>query len=278
MRKHTNTLSHFRKNLTQIEKMRVASQYAAQVLTMIEPHVKAGILTEKLDEICHDYITQELKARPACLGYQGFPKSICTSINHVICHGVPGKKKLKNGDIINIDVTVEKDGFIGDTSRMFIVGKKPSAAAKKVCQVAQECLYLGIQLAKPGNNINAIGKIIEQHATANHCSTVHEFCGHGIGQVMHENGFQVLHYDQQQSPGQLLEPGLTFTIEPMINLGSRHIKQLPDGWTVVTKDHTLSAQWEHTILIKEEGAPEILTLRADENIEDIFSITAKTLV
>ena len=266
------TLNPFIKNAEQIEKMKKASKLAAQVLMMIEPYVIAGKTTDELYSICYQYIINELEARPGCLGYQGYPKSICTSVNQVICHGIPGKKRLKNGDIVNIDVTVEKDGFIGDTSRMYLVGNKVTPLAKKLCQVAQECLYLGIQQVKPGVDVRIIGDIIEKHAKKNHCSTVHEFCGHGVGSVMHEEGFQVLHYLDETSQELILKPGLTFTIEPMINSGSRHIKNLPDGWTVVTKDHSLSAQWEHTLLVTETGV-EILTLRNDENLDHIFSVT-----
>ncbi len=264
-----DTLERFIKTSEEIERMRVSSRLASDVLTMIEPYVKAGVTTEYLDSICHDYIINHQKARPGCLGYQNYPKSICTSINHVICHGIPSKKRLKNGDIINIDVTVEKDGFIGDTSRMYLVGNKVSPLAKKLCHVAQQCLYLGIRMVKPGLDIRLIGKEIEKYAHENHCSSVHEFCGHGVGKSMHEPGFQVLHFFDPQSPEKVLYPGLTFTIEPMINAGSRHIKALPDDWTIVTKDHSLSAQWEHTLLVTETGC-EILSLREDENLDEIF--------
>jgi methionyl aminopeptidase len=250
------------KNPSEIEKMRVAGHLAAEVLTMIEPHVKAGITTDELDQICHDYIVNKQDAIPAPLNYHGFPKSICTSVNHVICHGIPGKKKLKDGDIINIDVTVIKDGFHGDTSKMFHVGNT-SILAKRLCDNAREAMLLGISLVKPGIRLGDIGHIIQQHAEGQSFSIVREYCGHGIGRVFHEEP-QVLHYGTPGT-GLVLEEGMTFTIEPMVNAGKRHIKQLPDGWTVVTKDRSLSAQWEHTILVTADGH-EILTRREDEVI------------
>lgn len=250
------------KNPSEIEKMRVAGRLAAEVLTMIEPHVKPGITTDELDQICHDYIVNEQDAVPAPLNYHGFPKSICTSVNHVICHGIPGKKKLKDGDIINIDITVIKDGFHGDTSKMFHVGKT-SILAKRLCDNAREAMLLGIGIVKPGIKLGDIGHIIQQHAEGQSFSIVREYCGHGIGRVFHEEP-QVLHYGSPDT-GLVLEEGMTFTIEPMVNAGKRHIKQLPDGWTVVTKDRSLSAQWEHTILVTADGH-EILTLREDEVI------------
>lgn len=248
------------KNPEQIEKMRVAGRLAAQVLEMIEPHVQIGITTDELNTICHDYIVNELDCIPAPLNYHGFPKSICTSVNHVVCHGIPGKKKLKDGDIINIDITVIKDGFHGDTSKMFLLGK-PSIKAKHICKIAHECLQIGIEQVKPGATLGDIGAAIQQHAESNRCSIVREYCGHGIGQVFHEEP-QVLHYGQQGTGVELI-PGMTFTIEPMVNIGKRHVKLLPDQWTVVTKDHSLSAQWEHTLLVTDTGV-EILTLRNDE--------------
>ncbi len=244
----------------EIEKMRVAGRLAAEVLEMIEPHVKAGITTLELDKICHDYIVNEQKAVPAPLDYHGFPNSICTSLNHVICHGIPNEKRLKNGDMINIDITVIKDGYHGDTSKMFFVGE-PSIKARRLARVAQECLYIGIELVKPGIHLGDIGHAIQQHAEASNYSVVREYCGHGIGTQFHEEP-QVLHYGNPGT-GLVLEAGMTFTIEPMINEGKRQVKLLKDGWTVVTKDRTLSAQWEHTLLVTDSGH-EILTLRQEE--------------
>ncbi len=244
----------------QIEKMRSAGAYAAQVLEMIEPHVKPGVTTGELDKICHEFMVNEQKVIPAPLNYKGFPKSICTSVNHVICHGIPSDKKtLKKGDIINVDITVIKDGFHGDTSKMFIVGDG-SIQAQRLIKTTQECLYLGISKVKPGAKLDEIGAVIQQHAESNRYSVVREYCGHGIGEGFHEEP-QVLHYKNES--GVVLEPGMTFTIEPMINAGKRHTKLLPDKWTVVTKDHKLSAQWEHTILVTETGY-EVLTLREEE--------------
>ncbi|MBK8970206.1 MAG: type I methionyl aminopeptidase [Hahellaceae bacterium] len=244
-----------------IEKMRIAGRMAAEVLEMIGDYVKPGVSTEDLDKICHDHIVMVQKAIPACLGYKGYPKSICTSVNHVICHGIPSPKKiLKVGDIVNIDVTVIYEGFHGDTSKMFFVGK-PSIAAERLVRITQECMYIGIDMVKPGVRLGDIGHAIQQHAESNHYSVVREYCGHGIGRVFHEEP-QVMHYGTPGT-GMTLKEGMTFTIEPMINQGVRHSKLLPDGWTVVTKDHKLSAQWEHTILVTATGH-EILTLRADE--------------
>jgi methionyl aminopeptidase len=245
----------------EIAKMRVAGRLAAEVLEMIEEHVVAGISTAELDRICHDYIVNTQKAIPAPLNYKGFPKSICTSVNHVICHGIPTEKKiLKNGDIINIDITVIKDGYHGDTSKMFFIGQ-PSIAAERLCKITQECLYKGIRLVKPGTRLGDIGEVIQKHAESNYYSVVREYCGHGIGAVFHEEP-QVMHYGKAGT-GMVLKEGMTFTIEPMINQGKRHCKLLPDDWTVVTKDHKLSAQWEHTILVTADGF-EILTLREEE--------------
>ncbi len=240
----------------QIEKMRVAGHLAADVLKMIEPHVKAGITTGELDRICHDYIVNEQKAIPAPLNYRGFPKSICTSVNHVICHGIPGDKKLKDGDIVNIDVTVIKDGWHGDTSRMFTVGK-PSIRAQRLIDVTYEAMKLGIEMVKPGVRLGDIGHAIQQYVEKNRFSIVREYCGHGIGQTFHEEP-QVLHYGTPGT-GLMLETGMTFTIEPMVNAGKRFSKLLPDGWTVVTKDRSLSAQWEHTLAVTDDGF-EVLTL------------------
>jgi methionyl aminopeptidase len=241
--------------------MRVAGQLAADVLMMITPHVKAGITTDELNQICHDYIVNEQKAVPAPLNYHGFPKSVCTSVNHVICHGIPGEKKLKDGDIINIDVTVIKDGYHGDTSKMFHVGKT-SILAERLCRVARESMLVGINMVKPGVRLGDIGHAIQQHAEKENFSVVREYCGHGIGTVFHEEP-QVLHYGTPGT-GMELKEGMTFTIEPMINAGKRHVRQLPDGWTVVTKDRSLSAQWEHTILVTDNGY-EVLTKRSEED-------------
>ena len=248
------------KTAEEIEKMRVAGKLAADVLTMIEPHVVAGITTDELNTICHDYIVNEQKAIPAPLNYHGFPKSICTSVNHVICHGIPSDKKLKDGDIINIDITVIKDGYHGNTSKMFHVGKT-SILAQRLSRVSRECMLIGIEMVKPGIKLGDIGHAIQQHAENEHFSVVREYCGHGIGQVFHEEP-QVLHYGMPDT-GMTLQTGMTFTIEPMINAGKRQVRQLPDGWTVVTKDRSLSAQWEHTILVTDDGH-EILTLRDEE--------------
>ncbi|MCK5902548.1 MAG: type I methionyl aminopeptidase [Cocleimonas sp.] len=248
------------KNKEQINKMRIAGKLAADVLIMIAPYVKAGITTNTLDKICHDYIIDVQDAIPAPLNYHGFPKSICTSVNHQVCHGIPSEKKLKKGDIINIDITVIKDGFHGDTSQMFFIGK-PNVAAKRICNLAQEALYIGIKKVKPGAYLGDIGQAVQVFAESNHCSVVREYCGHGIGEAFHEEP-QVLHYGKAGT-GVRLEEGMTFTIEPMINIGKRHVRQLPDKWTVVTKDHSLSAQWEHTLLVTKTGV-EILTLREGE--------------
>lgn len=246
----------------EIAKMRVAGRLAAEVLEMIEPHVQAGITTDELNQICHDYIVNEQQAVPAPLNYHGFPKSICTSVNHVICHGIPGNKKLKDGDIINIDITVIKDGYHGDTSKMFYIGQ-PSILAERLSRTARESMLVGIKMVKPGVTLGDIGHAIQSYAEKERFSVVREYCGHGIGKVFHEEP-QVLHYGNPGT-GLAIEAGMTFTIEPMINAGKRHVKQLPDGWTVVTKDRSLSAQWEHTILVTDDGY-EILTLRNDEVI------------
>jgi methionyl aminopeptidase len=250
------------KTTAEIEKMRVAGRLASDVLTMIEPHVVAGISTDELDKICHDYIVDVQQAIPAPLNYHGFPKSICTSVNHVICHGIPSDKKLKDSDIINIDITVIRDGYHGDTSKMFHVGKT-SILAQRLCTNAREAMLIGIAMVKPGIQLGDIGHAIQVHAEAQNFSIVQEYCGHGIGLGFHEEP-QVLHYGTPGT-GLVLEAGMTFTIEPMVNAGKRHIKQLPDNWTVVTKDRSLSAQWEHTILVTKTGH-EILTLRKDEVI------------
>lgn len=244
----------------EIEKMRLAGRLAAEVLEMIGPYVRENITTDELNLICHDYIVNVQKAIPAPLNYNGFPKSICTSVNHQVCHGIPGPRKLKAGDIVNIDVTVLKDDYHGDTSKMFVIGK-PSILADRLIKVTHECLYLGIGEVKPGGHFGDIGEVIQKHAEKNHFSVVREYCGHGIGRIFHEPP-NVLHYGEKGTSEELL-PGMTFTIEPMINAGKRHVKLLPDRWTVVTKDHSLSAQWEHTLLVTETGV-EVLTKRKEE--------------
>ncbi|KKL00086.1 type I methionyl aminopeptidase [Rheinheimera mesophila] len=256
------------KTADQIEKMRVAGKLAAEVLEMIEPYVKAGVTTEELNTICHNYIVNVQQAIPAPLNYHGFPKSICTSVNQVICHGIPSpEKKLKDGDIINIDITVIKDGYHGDTSKMFVIGK-PSIMAERLIRVTQECLYKGIRKVKNGARLGDIGFVIQQHAEQHSYSVVREYCGHGIGEVFHEDP-QVLHYGRPGT-GDTLKTGMCLTIEPMINAGERHSKLLKDGWTVVTKDRSLSAQFEHTIVVTDTGC-EILTLRSDDTIERIVT-------
>ena len=236
--------------------MRVAGRLAAGVLDMIEPHVQVGVTTEELDRLCHDYIVDELGAIPAPLNYRGFPKSVCTSLNHQVCHGIPGPRKLKKGDILNIDVTIIKDGFHGDTSRMFFAGE-PSRNARRVCEVAYGAMVAGIHAVAPGARLGDVGHAIQAYAERHHCSIVREYCGHGIGRGFHEEP-QVLHYGKPGT-GLELEPGMTFTIEPMVNAGKRHVKVLADQWTVVTKDHSLSAQWEHTVAVTGDGC-EVLTL------------------
>jgi methionyl aminopeptidase len=241
--------------------MRVAGRLASEVLDFITPHVKAGVTTEELDALCHGYMVREQKTVPAPLnyappGYPPYPKSVCTSVNHVVCHGVPGNKRLKAGDIVNIDVTVIKDGFHGDTSRMFYVGE-PSIQARRLVDVTYECMWLGIRAVRPGAYLGDIGHAIQSHAELHGFSVVREFCGHGIGRRFHEEP-QVLHYGRPGT-GLKLQPGMTFTVEPMINAGKAGIRQLGDGWTIVTKDHSLSAQWEHTVLVT-SGGYEVLTL------------------
>lgn len=250
------------KTTEEIEKMRTAGRLAAEVLEMIEPHVKAGADTDELDRICHDFMVNQQHTVPAPLNYRGFPKSICTSLNHQVCHGIPGERKLKSGDMLNIDITVIKDGFHGDTSMIFFVGE-PSVIARRVARVSYESMVIGIRMVKPGIRLGDIGHAIQRHAESNRYSVVREYCGHGIGRGFHEDP-QVLHYGRPDT-GMVLEPGMTFTIEPMINVGKRHTKVLADGWTVVTKDHSLSAQWEHTILVTDSGY-EVLTLRKGEII------------
>ena len=247
----------------EIAKMRIAGQLASETLEMIGEHVRPGISTGELDRICHDHIVNVQKAIPAPLNYNGFPKSICTSLNHVICHGIPSDSKiLKSGDILNIDVTVKKDGYHGDTSKMFLVGEV-APHARRLVQVTQECLYQAIDILKPGTTLGDIGHIIQRHAESNHYSVVREYCGHGIGAVFHDEP-QVLHYGKPGT-GLELREGMTFTIEPMINAGSRYTKlNKADGWTVTTKDRRLSAQWEHTLLITADGC-EVLTRRSEES-------------
>ncbi|TVZ38334.1 methionyl aminopeptidase [Alteromonadaceae bacterium 2753L.S.0a.02] len=250
------------KTAEDIEKMRIAGRKAAEVLEMIEPHVVAGITTAELDRICHDYIVSVQSAIPAPLNYKGFPKSICTSVNHVVCHGIPSeKKKLKSGDIINIDITVIVDGYHGDTSKMFLVGAV-APHAERLCKITQECLYKGIKVVKPGARLGDIGAVIQQHAEKNHYSVVREYCGHGIGKVFHEEP-QVLHYGVA-GKGMELKEGMTFTIEPMINAGKYQTKLKGDGWTVETRDGRLSAQWEHTLAVTKDGV-EVLTARNEES-------------
>lgn len=247
----------------EFKKMRVAGRLAAQVLEMIEPYVVAGVTTDELNTICHRYITETQKAIPAPLNYRGFPKSICTSVNHVVCHGIPNDKPLRTGDIVNIDITVIKDEYHGDTSKMFIVGDV-APYAKKLITVTQECLYLAIRMIKPGvTRFGDIGAVIQAHAEKNRYSVVREYCGHGIGKIFHEDP-HVLHYGTPGT-GEVIQPGMTFTIEPMINLGKRDVKLLGDEWTVITRDHKLSAQWEHTIGITENGV-EVFTQREEERI------------
>jgi methionyl aminopeptidase len=251
------------KTAADVEGMRVAGRLAAEVLDMLTPHVKPGVTTEQLDKLAHDHIVNVQQAVPAPLnyappGYTPYPKSICTSINHQVCHGIPNDKPLKNGDIVNIDVTVIKDGWHGDTSRMFIVGEG-SIAAKRLCQITYEAMWKGIVKVRPGIRLGDIGHAIQTFAEHNGFSVVREFCGHGIGQKFHEEP-QVLHYGR---PGTLEEvvPGMVFTIEPMINAGKREIRETGDGWTIVTRDRSLSAQWEHTVLVTDTGY-EVLTLSA----------------
>ncbi|MCD8542392.1 MAG: type I methionyl aminopeptidase [Gammaproteobacteria bacterium] len=248
------------KTADEIQKMRVAGRLAAEVLDFITPHVKVGVTTSELDTLCHDYIVYQQKAIPACIGYRGYQHTTCTSVNHQVCHGIPSDKKLKNGDIINIDLVVRKDGYHGDTSKMFIVGKG-SVLAQRLVQVTQECLYKAIKMVKPGGRVGDIGAIIQEHAEAHRFSVVRDFCGHGIGSGMHEEP-NILHYGKSNT-GITLQAGMIFTIEPMINAGKAETKVLLDGWTAVTKDHSLSAQWEHTILVTESGY-EVLTQRDEE--------------
>ena len=252
------------KTPTDIEKMRVAGRLAGEVLDFITEHVRPGVTTNELDRLCHRYMVDVQGTIPAPLnyappGYKPYPKSICTSVNHQVCHGIPSEKTLKKGDIVNLDITVIKDGYHGDTSRMFVVGGEASILAKRLCTVTHECLWLGIGQVRPGARLGDIGHAIQQHAHKHGFTVVREFCGHGIGRKFHEEP-QVLHYGRPGT-GIELEPGMTFTIEPMINAGKATISELPDGWTIITKDRSLSAQWEHTILVTDSGF-EVLTLSA----------------
>jgi methionyl aminopeptidase len=261
------------KTADEIAKMREAGRLAAEVLDMIAPHITAGVTTGALDRICHDYIVNQQRATPAPLNYKGFPKSICTSVNHQVCHGIPGEKTLKKGDIVNVDVTVIKDGYHGDTSRMYFVGE-PSIQARRLVQVTRECMYLGIEQVRPGARLGDIGYAIQTHAERHGFSVVREYCGHGIGREFHEDP-QVLHYGRPHT-GMALVPGLIFTVEPMINAGRPEVKLLPDNWTVVTRDHSLSAQWEHTVLVTETGY-EILTQSANSASESTSPPLAREL-
>jgi methionyl aminopeptidase len=254
------------KTPAEIEKMRIAGRLAADVLEMIVPHVKEGVTTQELDTICHNYIVDVQEAIPAPLNYHGFPKSICTSVNHVICHGIPNDKPLKDGDIINIDITVIKDGYHGDTSKMFYIGT-PNVQGKRLSEVAQESLYRSIKMVKPGARLGDIGAAIQKYAESFKYSIVREYCGHGIGAGFHEEP-QVMHYGKAGT-GEVLKAGMCFTIEPMVNAGKRQCKVLKDNWTVVTKDRSLSAQWEHTLLVTDNGV-EILTLRNDDKIDRVI--------
>lgn len=240
--------------------MRISGRLAADVLDMVGEFVRPGVSTAELDRICHDHIVNVQQAIPAPLNYRGFPKSICTSVNHVVCHGIPGERVLRNGDIVNIDITVIKNGLHGDTSRMFHVGK-PSVQGKRVAKVAYDAMWLGIRQVRPGARLGDIGHAIQTHVESQRCSVVREYCGHGIGHGFHEDP-QVLHYGRPGT-GVELRTGMTFTVEPMVNIGKRHVRLLPDGWTVVTKDHSLSAQWEHTVLVTATGH-EVLTIGAEE--------------
>ena len=246
-----------------IAQMRIAGRLAAEVLQMITPYVKAGVTTEALDKLCHDHIVGVQQAIPANIGYRGFPKTVCTSVNNVICHGIPSEAKvLKDGDIVNIDVTVIKDGWHGDTSRMYIVGT-PSVMAQRLVDVTREAMFRGIRAVRPGATLGDVGAAIQTYAESERFSVVREYCGHGIGRVYHDDP-QVLHYGRA-GEGMVLQPGMTFTIEPMINEGQRHTKVLPDDWTVVTKERKLSAQWEHTVLVSDDGVEILTRLPGDDN-------------
>ncbi|MDE3932515.1 type I methionyl aminopeptidase [Glaesserella parasuis] len=252
----------------EIEKLRIACKLASDVLVMIEPYVKEGISTGELDRICHEYIEQVQKAIPACLGYHGYPKATCISLNEVVCHGIPNpEKKLKKGDILNIDVTVMKDGYYGDNSKMYAVGV-PTIKDKRLLEVTQECLYIGLCAVKPGIRLNQIGKAIQQFAEKEGFSVVREYCGHGIGDQFHCEP-QVLHYFSDDG-GVVLQEGMVFTIEPMINAGKKEIRLMGDGWTVKTKDRSHSAQYEHQIVVTKDGC-EVMTIRDEEIFEGRIS-------
>lgn len=246
------------KSAEEQQQMREAGRLAADVLDMIGEHVVPGVTTEELDRICHEYIVNVQRCVPANLNYRGFPKTICTSVNHVVCHGIPNDRRLKAGDIVNIDVTVIRDGWHGDTSRMYFVGKPPTHA-QRLAQVCFDAMWRGIRTVRPGAHLGDIGHAIQTYVEAQNYSVVREYCGHGIGRIYHEDP-QVLHYGEPGTGLQLV-PGMTFTVEPMVNAGRRHVRLLADGWTVITKDHSLSAQWEHTVLVTESGV-EVLTLGA----------------
>jgi methionyl aminopeptidase len=247
----------------ELEKMRVAGRLAAEVLQVVAPHVKPGVTTEELDRICHDHIVNVQQAIPANVGYRGFPATVCTSVNNVICHGIPSPAKvLKDGDILNIDVTVIKDGWHGDTSRMYLVGT-PTVMAKRLVDVTREAMFRGIRVVRPGATLGDVGHAIQQYAEAERFSVVREYCGHGIGKIYHDEP-QVLHYGKP-GEGLVLKPGMTFTIEPMINEGTRQTRVLPDGWTVVTRDRKLSAQWEHTVAVTDDGVEILTRVPGDDN-------------
>jgi len=252
------------KSAEEIEKMRVAAQLTAEVLQIVAEHVRPGVTTDELDHICNEHIVQRQHAVPGNVGYRGFPKTICTSVNHVVCHGIPGDKRLKRGDIINIDTSVVHDGFYGDTSRMYFVGE-PSIQARRLVETTYEAMKTGLEMVRPGIRLGDIGHAVQQVAEDAGFSVVREYCGHGIGRGYHEDP-QILHYGEPGT-GMELEPGMVFTIEPMINAGKRHVKLLADGWTVVTKDHSLSAQWEHTVVVTPEGH-EVISARPDESFRD----------
>ncbi|CUX95785.1 Methionine aminopeptidase [Candidatus Gullanella endobia] len=255
------------KTADDIAKMRISGQLAARVLEIIEPYIKPGISTGELDRLCHKYITEKQQAVSASLGYQGFPKSVCISVNDVVCHGIPNdEKKLKEGNILNIDVAVIKNGFYGDTSKMFIVGK-PTILGERLCRVTKESLYLAIRMIRPGIRLRMLGKAIQKFVESENFSVVREYCGHGIGEDFHEEP-RVLHYDADDG-GIVLKPGMVFTIEPMVNAGDYHIRIMKDGWTVKTKDRSLSAQYEHMVLVTEDGC-EIMTLRTDDTLPTVI--------
>jgi methionyl aminopeptidase len=259
------------KSAQEIEKMRVAGRLASEVLDYITPFVKPGITTEELDTLCHTYMVDIQKTTPAPLnyapsGHKPYPKSICTSVNNQICHGIPSARQLKNGDIVNIDVTVISDGYHGDTSRMFYIGE-PSIQARRLCEVTYEAMWRGIEVVKPGNHLGDIGHVIQKLAESVGYSVVREFCGHGIGKKFHEDP-QVLHYGKSGT-GLELKSGMIFTIEPMINAGKAAIRHLPDGWTVTTKDSSLSAQWEHTVLVTDDGY-EVLTVSSGAPSKPVY--------